>query len=179
MTISITYDEALKRNLSELQKILLIRTTLLGIEAHKHTTKVFIRVINDALHNDYMSHAIKVFEQSSKCASFWYLYKTNAAPINSHAKKVGYDINHLQKITDKLKVIRNGTHFHIDRAGVLDSKVIWSDASITGKELADAIDFVWGALCSIQESRGEDIPSLLDYTSDDVIDALKRIENKD
>ena len=177
MAVLSRYDSALKRNLAELQKALLIRATLLGIEKHRYTTKVFIRIIEDALHNDHMSHAIKVFEQSSKSASFWYLYRTDPKPIDNYARQVGYDIGKLQIASDKLKTIRNGSHFHIDKAGVLDPKVVWSGAALTGKELGAAIDFVWGALGTIQRTRGEDVPSLCDYTPDIALAALKRVES--
>ena len=171
------YDIALKRNLAELQKALLIRITLLGIEKHRYTAKVFTRVIRDALHNDYMSHAIKVFEQSLKAASFWYLYRTDPSPIDKYARQVGCDIDNLQVVADKLKSIRNGSHFHIDKTGVLDPKVVWRGAALTGKELGAAIDFVWGALGSIQKEKGGEIPSLLDYTPDVALAALKRVES--
>lgn len=177
MATSSRYDSALERNLAELQKALLIRTTLLGIERHRVTTKVFTRVIRDALYNDYMSHAIKVFEQSSKAASFWYLYRADPGPIDRYAKKVGYDLRKLQLVSDKLKAIRNGSHFHIDKIGVLEPKVVWSGAALTGKELGGAIDFVWGALSAIQEARGGEVPSLLGYTSDAALAALKRVES--
>lgn len=170
------YRIALARNLAELQKVLLIRETLLGIEKHKYTANVFVRVINDALNNDYISHAIKVFERSSKSASFWYVYRSDQRVIDQYSRDSGYSIDKLKNISDKLKVVRNGTHFHIDSAGVLDPKKIWSDASLTGKELADAIDFAWGALSAAQRNIGGEIPSLLNYRSDDALAALKRVE---
>ncbi|MCW1983608.1 hypothetical protein FHY25_003665 [Xanthomonas arboricola] len=126
-----------------------------------------------------MSHAIKVFEQSSKAASFWYLYRTDSGPIDKYAHQVGYDIANLQVVADKLKAIRNGSHFHIDKTGVLDPKVIWSGAALTGKELGTAIDFVWGALSAIQTANGGEVPSLLDYTPDAALAALKRVEGGD
>lgn len=171
------YDRAVERNLAELQKALLIRATLLGIEKHRYTIKVFTRVIQDALHNDYMSHAIKVFEQSSKAASFWYLYRTAPGPIDKYACEVGYDISSLQIVANKLKEIRNGSHFHIDKAGVLDPQAIWGGAALTGKELSAAIDFVWGALSAIQIAKCSQVPSLLDYTPDVALAAIERVEN--
>lgn len=173
------YDSALERNLAELQKALLTRITLLGIEKHRYTAKVFTRVIRDSLHNDYMSHAIKVFEQSSKSASFWYLYRTEPASIDKHARQVGYEICNLQIVADKLKAIRNGSHFHIDKTGVLDPTLVWSGAALTGKDLGAAIDFVWGALSAIQNAKGGQVPSLLDYTPDVALAALKRVESGD
>lgn len=176
MAESSRYGSALTRNLAEIQKILLIRATLLGAHKHRGTTKIFSRIVAESLKNDHESHAMKVFEQSSKAASFWYLYRTDPGPIDRHARKVGYDIAHLQVVSDKLKVIRNGTHFHIDKVGVVEPRAIWSDASLTGKELGAAIDFVWGALSSIQTSKGGSVPSLLDYTPDDALEAFRRVE---
>jgi hypothetical protein len=171
------YEKALERNLAELQKVLLIRVTLQGIEMHKHTARTFTRVIHDALRNDHISHAIKVFEQSKKAASFWYLYRTDQRPIDKYARQVGYSISTLQSVSDKLKAIRNGTHFHIDSAGVLAPKEIWAGAALTGKDLGAAIDFAWGALGSIQTARGGSIPSLLDYSPDNALAALRLIES--
>ena len=179
MTAPSPYDRALKRNLAELQKALLIRATLLGIEKLRCTTKVFTRVIQDALHNDHLSHAIKVFELSSKSASFWYLYRTDPGPIDKFARQVRYDIANLQIVADKLKAIRNGSHFHIDNTGVLDPKAVWGGAALTGKELGAAIDFVWEALSTIQSGKGGEVPSLLDYTPDVALAALKRVESGD
>lgn len=126
-----------------------------------------------------MSHAIKVFEQSSKVASFWYLYRTDPGPIDGYARLIAYDTGKLQIVADKLRTIRNGSHFHIDKAGVLDPKVVWSGAAVTGKELGDAIDFAWGALSSIQAARYGDAPSLLDYTPDVALAAVERVESGD
>lgn len=170
---------ALKRNLAELQKILLIRATLLGAHKHRGTTKIFTRIVAESLKNDHESHAMKVFEQSSKAASFWYLYRTHPGPIDKYAREFAYDIANLQLVSDKLKAIRNGTHFHIDKAGVLDPKAIWKGAALTGEELGAAIDVVWGALSSIQTSKGGLVPSLLDYTAEDALEAFKRVESGD
>lgn len=174
---STRYQEAISRNLAELQKALLIRETLIGIEKHLYIAKVFTRVVSEALHNDYMSHAMKVFEQSSQASSFWYIYRTDTRPIDKHAREVGYDIASLQAVTDKLKVIRNGTHFHIDSRGVLDPRAIWDDAALTGKELAAAIDFAWGSLGIITVAEGGSVPSLLDYSSEDALAAVNSVED--
>lgn len=175
---TIRYNRALARNLAELQKALLIRATLLGIEEHKYTTNIFIRIIKESLSNDHMAHAIKVFEQNSKSASFWYLYRTNQVSIDKYARKVRYTISNLQSVSDKLKIIRNGTHFHIDKNGVLAPKQIWSGAALTGKELGKAIDFAWGALGEIQLSKGREVPSLLEFTPEIALAAIERIEKR-
>lgn len=170
------YDHALERNLAELQKALLIRETLLAVEKHRYTLKVFTRVVNESLKNDYLSHAIKVFDRNSQSTSFWYLYKSDPRPIDKYAKAVGYSVDLLAEVSDKLKTVRNGTHFHIDSRGVLDPAAIWKDAAIKGSQLSATLDFAWGALSSVQQARGGEVPSLLEYTSADALEALRRVE---
>lgn len=173
------FESALERNLAELQKALLIRETLVAIEKHRYTAKVFTQVIYDALENDYISHAIKVLDRNGQSSSFWYIYRSDAGPIDRHLRATGYTIEQLQTVSAKLKVVRDGTHFHIDSRGVLDPEAIWRVAGLTGKELAAALDFVWGALSIIQTARGGDVPSLFDYTSADALVALQRVEGTD
>ncbi len=173
---SARYQTAITRNLAELQKLLLIRETLLGLSRHKRTARVFTRVVHEALRNDYISHAIKVFEQGAQCASFWYIYRTDPRIIDKYARRSGYPISDLQAVSDKLKIIRNGTHFHIDRDGVLNPKQIWSVASLTGKQLSAAIDFAWGALSEVQRAAGGAVPELLDYTAEHALAAFQGVE---
>lgn len=179
MTASSRYKRALARNLAELQKALLIRTTILGIEAHRRKRKIFTRIIHDALHNDYISHAIKVFDRNSQSSSFWYLYRTDPRLIDKYAQQTGYAISDLEIVADKLKMIRDGTHFHIDRVGVMDPRTVWHGANLTGKELAAAIDFAWGALQLVREQLDLPETTLLGYTVEAAEAAIKRIESGD
>lgn len=56
------------------------------------------------------------------------------------------DMSKLEKTRDSLKHIRDRTHFHIDKDAVKDSKTIWEEAKIKGRELAEAIDIAWKIL---------------------------------
>jgi hypothetical protein len=170
------YDKAVIRNLAELQKAILIRSTLLGIQDAGSAAQTFTQIVEDAFFNDYLSHAIKVFEQSSRTASFWYVYRTDVRPIRSHASQVGFDISVAEDMSRKLKKVRNGTHFHIDKVGVLAPEKVWSDADIRGKPLAATIDFAWGALTSIQVARGLRPVDLMGYTRDIARAAVERVE---
>jgi hypothetical protein len=125
------YECALRRNLAELQKALLIRETLVGIEKHRYISTVFVRVVQDALQNDYVSHAIKVLDRNSKSSTFWYIYRTDPTKIDNCALESGYSIARLESVAEKLKTIRDGTHFHIDSFGVLDTRTIWHAAGLT------------------------------------------------
>ena len=133
---------------------ILNRTTLVGIEDANGVSHLFLKLSYYALFNDYIAHCIKVFEDGKQAASFWYIYRTNQQPIDACARREGISIKELQKISGKLKHIRDRTHFHIDTKGVLNSKAIWQEAGLTGKELSAAVDAVWCMLTDLQKSLG-------------------------
>jgi hypothetical protein len=171
------YNKALNRTLAELQKCLLIKITILGLAQYEFSSNIFIRVIDISLYDDYISRAIKIFDRNSKSASFWYIWKCTPTPIEKFAKSENFDIQNLDIVTRKLKLIRNGSHFHIDEDGVKNPEKIWSDAGLAGKELTDALDFVWKALRVIQISKGGDVPLIPNhYTAEFVSENLVRID---
>lgn len=146
------YNKAIERNLAELQRAILIRTTLLGFERESGVTSLFLKMSYFALFNDYIAHCIKVFEQSKQSASFWYIYRTNQPPINEYTSKKNIDISELEDISNRLKRIRDQTHFHIDSTGVLDTHEVWRVAGLTGKRLSDGVNAVWSILDHLQKS---------------------------
>jgi hypothetical protein len=145
------YSKAIERNLAEMQRAILNRTTLLGIERSKGVRALFLQVAYFALFNDYVAHCIKVFEQSKRAASFWYIYRTDQKIVDAFAKKEKIDLAALEGVSTKLKHIRDKTHFHIDAEGVLDTKAIWRDAGLTGKQLSEAVDNAWAILVHLQQ----------------------------
>ncbi len=147
------YERAIERNLAELQRAILNRTTLLGLE-DAGGSHLFLKLTYYALFNDYIAHCIKVFECRKQAASFWYIYRSNEKPINAYARRNKISLKALETVSEKLKHIRDKTHFHIDESGVLDSKVIWRDAGLTGRELSDAVDATWSILTHLQQSLG-------------------------
>ena len=142
------YEAAIERNLAELQRAILNRRAVIAME-EVGISNGYLKVIYFALFNDYMAHCIKVFERSSGAASFWYIYDTNQKPINDFARKNGMDLSKFESLTEQLKHVRDKTHFHIDREGVLDSKAVWKEVELNGKELATAIDQMWDLLNAV------------------------------
>lgn len=62
------YERAIGRNLAELQRAILNRTTLLGLE-DAGVSHLFLKLTYYALFNDYIAHCIKVFECCQKSSS--------------------------------------------------------------------------------------------------------------
>ena len=162
------YNAAVERNLAELQRALLNRRAMVAVESIGSVTNFILKVLYYALFNDYISHCIKVFERSSGAASFWYIYDTNQKPLNIYAKAHNIDIAAFQVLTEKLAHVRNKTHFHIDREGVLDPQAAWREADINGAVLAAAVDAVWALLNDLQRSRSRP-PMVLPPFDDDVL----------
>lgn len=143
------YERAIERNLAELQRAILNRTTLLGLEDAGGLSSVFLQVTYFALINDYLAHCIKVFDRGRQAASFWYIYRTDERPFAAYAKRKRIDIAGLEEVSSKLKHIRDKTHFHIDSDAVVDPKAIWRSAGLSGKELSAAVDAAWGMLSEL------------------------------
>jgi hypothetical protein len=61
---------------------------------------------------------------------------------------------------------------------VLDPKVIWNDADINGRELADAVVHVWGLLNAARIRLGRDRMSLPTVNKDAVVRATRILEGK-
>ena len=152
--LSTRYANALSRNLAELQRAILDRTLLVAIEKERAAGSGFLRLAYMALFNDYVAHCIKVFEKSTRVASFWYLYRTDQHLCDAWARSQKIDVPAMDAVATKLKHIRDLTHFHIDVDAVLDAKAVWKTAGLSGKELASAVDAAWSLTTQLQKHQG-------------------------
>lgn len=141
------FYRALFRNLNEIRTAILERQALRGLESagSKHGLD-FFRLSYDALFNDMVAHAIKVLDKDSDSATFWYIYRCDSKTVDSFAKDKSYDLNTLDLMADKLKCVRDKTHFHIDKKGVLNPKAVWNEANINGIEFGKALDKILNIL---------------------------------
>lgn len=169
------YQAALERNLAELQRAIINRRAMVAMEG-VGVSNNWLKVIYYALFNDYIAHCIKVFERSSGAASFWYVYETNQKPINAFASKNGIDLDIFERLTPKLKHVRDKTHFHIDREGVLDPKAVWRESDLNGKELAKAVDGMWALLNAARQAMGQPPMELPPYDDEIMRRLTKAVE---
>lgn len=146
------FYRALLRNLHEITRAILERNALIGLEAAESNHGVdFFRLSYDALFNDMIAHAIKVLDKDPQSATFWYLYRCEKGAIDSFARQRSYDIKSLELLADRIKHIRDKTHFHIDKKGVFDPSDVWNTAGITGNELGQALETVLDILQHLHE----------------------------
>jgi len=136
------YRSALNRNLNEVRTAWFEWRTLLAIESvhHPFPEASFFYITHAALFNCAMGHLMKVLDHHKDSASFWFIYKQKQQEIDAQKgnKERIERLEHLSK-PDRLKHIRDKTHFHIDKKAVLDPRQIWNNAGISSKEVNDAL----------------------------------------
>lgn len=152
------FANAVARNLAELQRAILNRNAMVAIESERASKYAIFRIAYLALFNDYMAHAMKVFEKSRRVASFWYLYRSDSGVVDRFMRANAIEMQRFEELAEKLKLVRDTTHFHIDARNLSDTKRIWRNAGIKGSALAATIDDAWNVVCHLQEHHG--LPSV-------------------
>lgn len=73
--------------------------------------------------------------------------------INKYLTNKDFSIDKIEKLSKKLKIVRDKTHFHIDKDGVFNPEKFWESAGITGNEFILVFDFLWDLLNNLHESH--------------------------
>ncbi|RLG44328.1 MAG: hypothetical protein DRN81_04790 [Thermoproteota archaeon] len=151
---------------------------MVGLEkANTYHGMDFIRIAYDALFNDMIAHVIKVLEDRSDVASFWYIKRCKEREVSYFVQNNGINLSKLEVIKDALKHIRDKTHFHIDRDAVKNLSEIWKEAALTRKQLVSAIEDVYSILDYLYQLEfGEHFP-LPEYDGSDATSIAKFAEN--
>jgi hypothetical protein len=174
------YEKALIRNLNELGQAWLERMAITALEAagEWHGWD-FFRITYQALFNDMVSHMIKVLDLHRDSASFWYIYNCKRKEIDAMFSPTTMGINHIELLADKLKHIRDKTHFHIDKDALFDPKKVWKDADISTAELKMVMQHLLDVLYRLHfDHFGNEFP-MPEYTGDDAYNLVKLAVEKD
>lgn len=189
MQENLRYEKAITRNLYELAHALLELKVLNTFNNFTETNEIYVQgesvfsISNRALFNDMLGHAIKILEVDLKgeSASFWYIFNYDTLKIKKLTLYLEEKIETLSILAKKLKHIRDKTHFHIDKVGLLDTHKIWRDAGIKGKELSEALQYLFNLLNELHLSLFK--KSFLfqpeDYNAEDVIKLLRLAGEKE
>lgn len=142
------YRAALKRNLNELVIAGLEFDAYreIGDKLQLNFYDSFFVVAQDALFNDMVAHMIKVLDQNSQSATFWYVFRCRSNEVKEFIKKENLDFMAIYDIAEKLKVVINTTHFHIDKKAVRDPTAVWSLADITYAEVQENMEALYKIL---------------------------------
>ncbi len=130
----------------------------------------FFRVAHTALHGDRLLRLVRVFEQSTRVASFWYLHRCEPKRVGQ-----GLDMRRLHKFSSRLKTIRDKTFVHIDKDAVLDPQAVYKAAGITGNEIIWAVESVWEMLKRLHSGQPAGVPPYQfgDYSGDDIAELVE------
>jgi len=152
------YDKAIVRNLYEIAHALMELKALTALENYCELNNVwvlgasFFSIAEKALFNDMVAHTIKVLEKNRESTTFWYLLK-GEVKIEELKVYSSQKINFLEDLSNRFKIIRNKTHFHIDKNGVLDTNKIWEEAGIKRKDVKSALEFIFLLLEELHEKK--------------------------
>lgn len=143
-----TYHAALKRNLNELviAELEFDAYREIGNKLLLNFPDSFFWITQTALFNDMVAHMIKVLDQNSQSATFWYIFRYKSKEAKEFIKKEHINFMEIYDIAEKLKVVRDKTHFHIDKKGVKKPKLIWSAADLTYDDLQKNMEAVYKIL---------------------------------
>ncbi len=168
------YQAAVNRVGAELQWAIIHRVSLQGISRVLGARSYFLHSAYNAMFNDHIAHCIKVFDRNSGSASFWYLHRSDSGIIDRYLRQEGQTLAAIEHATDKLKHIRDKTHFHIDKDAVLDPKEVWSQAGLTGNDLQLAVDLAFSIVQYIQQSNQWPITQSPAYTVEMAMSAAQK-----
>ena len=124
----------------------------------------FFRVSLNSLKDARLVRLIRVLEDKSRVASFWYLHKCNPALINAAAKENGLNIERLKIISASLVSIRTKTFMHIDKDGIFDPQSFYKAAGLNNDEVEEIIMALWRTMNRVhfkvfgEEVQGDEYP---------------------
>ena len=96
----------------------------------------FFRVAFIALQDARLVRLIRLLDENSRTASFWYLHRVNRHLVDSAALSAGLDLCRLKDISAKLRTIRNGTFIHIDKHHVFEPQTLYQEAAIEVQDIS-------------------------------------------
>jgi hypothetical protein len=142
----VRFDRTLKRLLSETYNLMSCQAALealIGVTAGPILATAF-----SALKGDRLLRLVRIFEDSSNTASFWYL-------LRCEPKNVGKDIDldFLRQFSNKVKLIRDKSFVHIDKDAVFEPDAIYRTAGVTSNEIITAMEMLWPVLNRLYQER--------------------------
>lgn len=106
----------------------------------------FFRVAFTGLLGDRLLRLVRILEEDTRVASFWYLHRCNPTGVEQALRKAAITLADLRDFSRRLRRIRNKAFVHIDKAGVFDPARIYKDAGIKNSEVDKTIRALWTAM---------------------------------
>ncbi len=134
---------AIDRNLKEATLARYEHVARRGLEAAE-TFHIwdFFKIAEEALFNDMIGHAIKVLDRDRRSSTFWFVWRLLERDLRPVLESTGVTLSELEDLASRLKIIRDQSHFHIDRDAVKDPGAGWERADIATSQFTRALDAV-------------------------------------
>lgn len=165
---------ALNRNFAEADDAILKLTAFdrldeTGVTGLPGTRPGFLVLAKQALYNDALGSAIRIFDEHKESGSLWYIMRCHGKAAQKAANACEISIDALRDIVPRLAHIRNKTHFHIDRKALDNPSLIWRNAAIGADTISDALRNAALLLAGIkQEIYGGEMDVLTPYDGSDI-----------
>lgn len=162
---------AIRRNFEEADQAIL---KLTAYRALNHAQLAgngvnFLVLAGNALLNDALASAIRIFDDHKEAGSFWYVIRCCAGADLAAAKACNVNIADLKSIAPRLQFVRNRTHFHIDRRALDMPPGVWDQARLSIDELAAALESAARLLAQLrQDLYGGGLEGLTPYDAADI-----------
>lgn len=171
------YDSAINRLIAELTNAILKRRVLLGFSNVRsfHGLDCF-RIAKNAVSNDVVTHAIRIYDQHKDAASFWYVIKCNEKFSNAAIKKNNLNLDDIRNLSEKIRAIRDKTHFHIDKNFVNNPSLVWKTAGIAESELDNCLSNTFNLLAEINFIRTGVLAEIPAYDGSDVAKIMEAFQ---
>lgn len=178
-TATARYKRTLQRITAEVSWLFTEQTALVALSEVDAHGLDFFRVAFTALLGDRLLRLVRVLEEDSQVASFWYLHRCNPKRVEQALDKTGINVADLRDFSHRLKSIRDKTFVHIDKAGVFDPEQIYKDAGIKNSDVDKVVKALWVAMKALYELiLGQAYPHDT-YSGSDIADFQKyRDESK-
>lgn len=136
---------AVRRCASELCRAIWYGLAVEGLQRRdRDATANFIFLAELAMYDQMVAHAIKVLSYRPgnryEQAGFWALRTARASEVDDICQRLGLELGPVAEVGEKLLIIRDKTHFHLDLLGVSDPAARWKEANITYGQLKEALN---------------------------------------
>ena len=177
------YRSAITRNVSEVGQALLERKALISFQEYEQQHGQmralpwsFLSIAWCSLYDCMLAHTMKVLDKHRDSATFWTIRDSCPSRMQKLSAYSGKEMKHLEDLAgkDKLKSIRDRTHFHIDHAAVINPAGVYKAAAIPGDELGRGLEYLWKILNELhQEVFAQKFSDVVNaYDGKEVLDIL-------
>jgi hypothetical protein len=125
----------------------MLRATLKGM-GQVPRCKVFSHEIYESVWFTYIACMAKSLENRAQVASIWYLLRVDERCFRQFLRDYPFDVSDLPDVCVRLQIVRDQSHFHIDRD--LTTSDSFRKASLPWDRLEEIVDYLYRYLTHLR-----------------------------